>query len=73
MEKSKSTIKENSACESDCMHDTKPVASEKIILPKNLQREMIKFFMQATFERKAKENAEDGEHQTPLNTPAEEC
>ena len=45
------------------MGDMKTTTTEKIILPKNLQREMIKFFAQA--QRKIKAKQEKGEQQTP--------
>jgi hypothetical protein len=47
------------------MGDTKPETTEKIVLPKNLQREMIKFFAQAR--RKNISNATENKEkqQTP--------
>lgn len=45
------------------MGDMKPNTTEKIKLPKNLQREMIKFFAQA--QRKIKAKQEKDEQQTP--------
>ena len=55
------------------MGDVKPVTTEKIILPKNLQREMIKFFIQASMSKNAKEHNDNDKQQTPLNPTAEEC
>jgi len=52
--------------------DVKPVTTEKIILPKNLQREMIKFFIQASMSKNANEHKDKDEQQTPLNKQAEE-
>jgi len=39
--------------------DRKPNAEEKIILPKNLQREMIKFFLKTSMPKLAKLEASD--------------
>jgi hypothetical protein len=55
------------------MGDVKPVTTDKIILPKNLQREMIKFFIQASIAKNVKENTGKEEQQSPLNTQTEEC
>jgi len=55
------------------MGDVKPVTTEKIVLPKNLQREMMKFFIQESSARNVEENTERDEQQTPLNTQTEEC
>ena len=53
------------------MGEIKPVTTDKIILPKNLQREMMKFFAQA-YAKNGGENARTDKQQTPLNTEAEE-
>ena len=54
------------------MGDTKPVTTDKIVLPKNLQREMIKFFIQASSAKTVKKDTERDEQQTPLNPQTEE-
>ena len=50
----------------------KPVTTEKIALPKNLQREMIKFFIQASMSKNTKEHTDKDKLQTSLNKTAEE-
>ena len=59
------------------MGDEKPVTTDKIILPKNLQREMMKFFIQASIaknvkEKNAKECNDKEKQQSPLNPKTEE-
>jgi hypothetical protein len=54
------------------MGDAKPVTTDKVVLPKNLQREMMKFFIQASIAKNVKENTERDKQQTPLNTETEE-
>ena len=54
------------------MGDEKPVTTDKIILPKNLQREMVKFFIQASIAKNVKENTYKDEQQSPLNPKTEE-
>ena len=55
------------------MGDVKPDTTDKIILPKNLQREMMKFFIQASISKNVKENTIKVEQQAPLNPKTEEC
>jgi len=55
------------------MGDVKPDTTDKIILPKNLQREMMKFFIQASISKNVKENTDKEKQQIPLNPKAEEC
>jgi len=43
--------------------EAKPNTTDKIILPKNLQREMIKFFTQASIKNASKKDKE--KQQTP--------
>ena len=47
------------------MSDEKPNSTDKIILPKSLQREMIKFFAQASLSRNALDD--EDKQQTPEN------
>jgi len=48
------------------MDNKKPATTEKIVLPKSLQREMIKFFAQASIARNAANTAQDKENQQTL-------
>jgi hypothetical protein len=52
--------------------EIKPDTTEKIILPKNIQREMIKFFIQASKAKNVKENTGREKQQPPLNQKTEE-
>jgi hypothetical protein len=46
------------------MENNKPVTTEKIVLPKSLQREMIKFFAQAAMRRNTNAPQDKDEQQT---------
>jgi hypothetical protein len=50
------------------MEQRKPDTKEKIVLPENLQREMMKFFMKTSIPKIVERNRRNSEnHQTPLS------